>query len=425
MDHLRLSRRMLALAGVAAICVQSAGAAHRTSPAFVHTGGGLLNMNRDTSACTKRRFCESRGLGSPLLRTYEDRVGRAAKGVQSSFRMTLSEAEERPSGVKSVTMSEGTHDTDGFRCYYAVAQPEDVDPSVPPLILVHGFGINSKHWNKNMAEIATAIKAPVYAVDLLGFGKSQKPSGIQYGQALWAWQVQNLIVDVIKAKRVFLAGNSVGAFVAMHVAQLNQNRVAGLCVINPAGRFGVLNPVGFDIPIIGGLLRNTELSRWLGGMLFDNIRAPEKVRSTLEQVYSDKRAITQDLIDSIIEPSLSNEALACGPDLFGSLLSAAQDKGWEELLKHEELGYAGPLLGLWGDEDPWIVPMYGEILKDIRPDMELHWIKAGHCPHDERPEEANKYISEWITRLAANPPDFPVSFIPRYQKLPLNLKSLF
>lgn len=65
------------------------------------------------------------------------------------------------------------------------------------------------------------------------------------------------------------------------------------------------------------------------------------------------------------------------------------------------------------------------VLQEIRPNLELKWMKAGHCPHDERPEEANAHISEWMKRLAADPPDFPIAYIPRYQKIPLNFKNVF
>lgn len=32
----------------------------------------------------------------------------------------------------------------------------------------------------------------------VGFGKSDKPRGVAYGQELWTWQVQKLIEDVVK-----------------------------------------------------------------------------------------------------------------------------------------------------------------------------------------------------------------------------------
>lgn len=42
-----------------------------------------------------------------------------------------------------------------------------------PIVLVHGFGLSSFHYRRNIPILAKNYK--VYAIDLLGFGKSSKP----------------------------------------------------------------------------------------------------------------------------------------------------------------------------------------------------------------------------------------------------------
>ena len=49
---------------------------------------------------------------------------------------------------------------------------------LPPLLLVHGFGASTDHWRKNIAELQDDFE--VWAIDLLGFGRSAKPV-LQYG----------------------------------------------------------------------------------------------------------------------------------------------------------------------------------------------------------------------------------------------------
>ena len=41
------------------------------------------------------------------------------------------------------------------------------------VLLIHGFGANTKHWRFNQPVLAEA--APTYAIDLLGFGESDQP----------------------------------------------------------------------------------------------------------------------------------------------------------------------------------------------------------------------------------------------------------
>lgn len=43
----------------------------------------------------------------------------------------------------------------------------------PCLLLVHGFGASTDHWRKNIAELSQQFR--VWAIDLLGFGRSQNP----------------------------------------------------------------------------------------------------------------------------------------------------------------------------------------------------------------------------------------------------------
>ncbi len=52
-----------------------------------------------------------------------------------------------------------------------------------PLVLIHGFGASIGHWRKNMPVLA-AEGYRVFALDLLGFGGSDKPA-LDYNLQLW------------------------------------------------------------------------------------------------------------------------------------------------------------------------------------------------------------------------------------------------
>jgi pimeloyl-ACP methyl ester carboxylesterase len=53
-----------------------------------------------------------------------------------------------------------------------------------PLILIHGFGGNAGHFARLIPYLAENHR--VYAIDLLGFGASDKPANVEYGPELWA-----------------------------------------------------------------------------------------------------------------------------------------------------------------------------------------------------------------------------------------------
>lgn len=51
---------------------------------------------------------------------------------------------------------------------------QDANQEKPALILLHGFGGNADHWRLNTPELSKHYR--VYALDLLGYGYSDKPS---------------------------------------------------------------------------------------------------------------------------------------------------------------------------------------------------------------------------------------------------------
>ena len=64
-----------------------------------------------------------------------------------------------------------------------------------PLLLIHGFGASAYHWRYNINELAKTHR--VYAIDLLGFGWSDKPL-VEYSKYdLWPRQVSTFINEVI------------------------------------------------------------------------------------------------------------------------------------------------------------------------------------------------------------------------------------
>jgi pimeloyl-ACP methyl ester carboxylesterase len=72
----------------------------------------------------------------------------------------------------------------------------------PALVLIHGFGANSDHWRKNLPFLAKSHR--VYAIDLLGYGYSDKPNPLDfpvnslYTFETWAKQINEFCLDVVK-----------------------------------------------------------------------------------------------------------------------------------------------------------------------------------------------------------------------------------
>ena len=98
--------------------------------------------------------------------------------------------------------------------------------------MVHGFGASSGHWRKNVPFLAQTHK--VFAIDLLGFGRSDKPL-IAYSIDLWRDLVLDFVAEFAEQPAV-LVGNSIGSLTCLAASAADTaGRISGLVLINCAG----------------------------------------------------------------------------------------------------------------------------------------------------------------------------------------------
>lgn len=260
------------------------------------------------------------------------------------------------------------------------------DQNKPPLLLIHGFGASTDHWRKNIAQLHDQFQ--VYAMDLLGFGRSAKPN-LEYSGNLWCDQLHDFITEVIK-QPVVLAGNSLGGYACLSLASLHPSACKGLILINSAGPFtdNTQTKPNLIKKISGWLLRQPFITYFL----FQRLRRRKTIRKTLETVYLDKSTITDQLVEDIYRPSCDKGAV----QVFSSVFKSPQGEKVDILLEKLEC----PLLMIWGEGDPWMnVTERSAKFKEFYPSLTEFCLKAGHCPHDEVPEAVNQIIEKFVVGL--------------------------
>ena len=278
----------------------------------------------------------------------------------------------------------------GNKVYYVCAGEKQ--PNKPPLLLVHGFGASTDHWRKNIAQLQE--KFQVYAIDLLGFGRSAKPNQ-EYSGNLWREQLNDFITEIIGEATV-LAGNSLGGYASLCVAAEYHDSVAGLILLNSAGPFTdteAKKKVNPSQKLVGNITKSILLQPWASFLLFQYLRRRSTIRKTLEKVYLDRAAITDQLVEDIYRPSCDVGAV----EVFNSVFKTPQGEKVDVLLSQMQC----PLLMLWGEGDPWIDARARSVqFRKYYPQLKEYYLKAGHCPHDEIPEQVNNLITDWVCSLS-------------------------
>lgn len=262
------------------------------------------------------------------------------------------------------------------------------------IVLIHGFGASSGHWRKNIPIWARSFR--VFAIDLIGFGLSHKPTpgiGIHYTFETWGSLLADFCREVV-GEAAFLVANSIGCIAAMQTAVSQPEWVRGIVQLNCSLRLlhdrrrANQNPIKrYGSRLVQALLAIPTI----GEFFFSRVATAKTVRAALSQAYLRKTAITDDLVEMLLVPSRSPRAW----EVFVAFTRYSQGPLPEDLL---------PLLScrtllVWGDRDPWEPVTLARQLAEFQSvDEFVELAGVGHCPQDEAPELVNPVVEEWIRR---------------------------
>jgi len=262
----------------------------------------------------------------------------------------------------------------------------------PAVVLVHGFGASWGHWRKNLPVLGESCRC--YAVDLIGFGGSAKPTPgkeIEYTFSTWGQLVADFCREVVGSP-AYLIGNSIGCVVVMQAAVDNPDIAQGVALINCSLRL-LHERKRAELPWYrsygAGIMQKFLAYQWFGNFFFQQLAKPKVVRKILLQAYRRQEAVTDELIDILMKPAGEKGAA----DVFLAFTRYSGGPLPEDLL---------PILPcqaiiLWGTEDPWEPIKLGRDLANFPTvDQFIPLEGLGHCPQDEAPEMVNPVLLEWI-----------------------------
>lgn len=122
----------------------------------------------------------------------------------------------------------------------------------------------------------------------------------------------------------------------MRLAARSPRDVAGLCLIAPAGRYGVLHPLSFNVPFVDV----GPVASVLGSQTFSKFSTAEGMRKTLEYLYKDPSSISQETVDALLSPWLDAKSRAAGEAICKAIYQSGLDASWDKLISTDEVATA-------------------------------------------------------------------------------------
>jgi len=276
--------------------------------------------------------------------------------------------------------------------YTYIRPPQSHSTLTPPVLLLHGFGTSIGHWRHNLPVLGQNY--PVYALDLLGFGNSRK-AGTTYTIDLWVNQVYEFWRTLIQHP-VVLVGNSIGSLVALSAAATHPEMVKGLALVNlpdfslrEEALPGWLRPV---VSTVEGLVASPVVLQ----SLFYLLRRPSIVQKWAGLAYANPKAIDAELVDILTQPARDRGAAATFSALFKAMTSSKFGPPVKSVLPTLD----SPILLIWGRQDRMIPSQLAQQFAALNPNIKLIELdNAGHCPHDECPEQFNQILLDWLAEM--------------------------
>src|ERR1043165_801296 len=231
-----------------------------------------------------------------------------------------------------------------------------------PLILLHGlFGALSNfgdliNYFKNHNKVVVPL-LPLLDMDLL----HTSVGGLQ--------KFVHKFIEFQDYQNVHLLGNSLGGHVAILHVLKQPERIKSLILTGSSGLFE--NGMGDTYPKRGDY---------------------DYIKKKTELTFYDPKIATKELVDEVYE-IVNNRLKAI--KIIALAKSAIRNNLGEDINQIKQ-----PTLLIWGNNDAITPPFVGREFHRLIPNSELHFIdKCGHAPMMEVPEEFNRILHKFLTKL--------------------------
>jgi len=249
-----------------------------------------------------------------------------------------------------------------------------------PVVLIHGIGQYVEYWTSAINEIAAQHQ--VYALDLLGHGKTDKPLDIAYTVDDFSRFVKDFM-SALGIEKAHIVGHSLGGAISLRMALNNTPAVDRLVLVDSGGLGREISMVFriSSLPFLG------EIITWPS--IFS-------AKTLLRMFVQDPITITDDYIEHYYQISTL-------PNTQKAVLKTLRSIGnlWGQVDNSPDIqrlpSMTNPVLVIWGRQDNVVPVAHADTAAKGLPNVRVQIIEnCGHSPPLEHASVFNRLLLEFL-----------------------------
>lgn len=244
-----------------------------------------------------------------------------------------------------------------------------------PVILIHGSGPGVSGWANWRGTIPTLSESfRVLAPDMLGFGYTERPAGVEYSTSTWVSQLLGFM-DALGISKASIVGNSFGGGLALAMAVHHPQRVDKLVLMGSSGVAFELTP-GLD-------------------QVWGYEPSLESMKHLLDLFAYDRSLVNDELADMRFRASIRPGV----QEAYAQMFPAPRQRWVDSLALPENSLRAAKhsTLIIHGREDLVVPPSTSQRLFELLPVAQLHLFgQCGHWTQIEYAAEFNKLVADFL-----------------------------